>query len=372
MIALGTSVTATESVLAQPSDAVTDVARQRYKAGVAAYDAGKYEEARQAFSEAYQLKKLPVMLLNLGQSELKSGHVAEGGNHLLQFLREYKEIKADEMASANAGIAEAKQKVGQVAISVNQSGADMSIDSVDVGKSPISEPLFAEPGTRTITASLNGQTASTKVEVKKGETAAATVTLAGGTAPTPPPPGPSLPQNPEPPPQPTAPLQPGQFSPNPGQQLGPPPDSGQTHTNDFGHWYAHHPGAWVGTGFAVIGLGVGIGFSAAAGSAASQTNLLANTIRGELNVDHGGPPCSQDGKTDRYGYGKQCAALRDSMDTHDHDVIGAAVGWVTFGVAAGVTVTYIMVDWFPKRNETATVQITPVVGLGYAGLNGKF
>ena len=57
---------------AQPADAVTEVARQRYREGVKAYEAGRYEDARSAFLQAYALKRVPAVLLNLGQSELRT------------------------------------------------------------------------------------------------------------------------------------------------------------------------------------------------------------------------------------------------------------------------------------------------------------
>src|SRR5690349_16263325 len=74
VLALGVPTALTAAVIATPStasaqpapDPVTDVARQRYQDGVKAYEAGNYEEARNAFMQAYQLKHLPVVLLNLG------------------------------------------------------------------------------------------------------------------------------------------------------------------------------------------------------------------------------------------------------------------------------------------------------------------
>jgi PEGA domain len=356
-------------------DPVTEVARARYNDGVKAYDAGNYEDARVAFQQAYQLKHLPVVLLNLGLSEIKSNHVAEGGNHLLQFLREYKEAKPDDIASANAGISDAKQKVGQVAISVNQPGADVSIDTMDVGKSPINDPLFADPGSRTITATLNGTTASTKVDVKKGQTVAAALAFSAssppGPGPTPPPTGPGPEGPPNPPPPGTGPVPP----PGPPGQTwppnGPPPEP---HRENFGKWYTHHPLAWVGTGVAALGLGLGIGFSVAASSAASTTNSIADTIRLHAKSDGlTSPPCSESGSTDHAGYGKACDSLRNSMSTHNTDVIVAAVSWTTFGLAVVGTFTYVMVDWYPKKTiDAGAVQITPIIAPGYGGVSGRF
>src|SRR5262249_55530103 len=108
-IALVLSLTAasvvpvTESTsFAQPQqgDAVTEVARQRYEEGVKAFDAGRYEDARSAFLQAYALKRHPAVLLNLGMSELRGKYPEDGGNHLQQFLREHSSATADQKASA--------------------------------------------------------------------------------------------------------------------------------------------------------------------------------------------------------------------------------------------------------------------------------
>src|SRR5689334_8167747 len=64
------------------TDPVTEAARVKYQEGVKAFEAGRYEDARSAFLQAYALKRVPAVLLNLGQSEIKSGHYEEGGNHL--------------------------------------------------------------------------------------------------------------------------------------------------------------------------------------------------------------------------------------------------------------------------------------------------
>src|SRR4051812_19549311 len=95
---------------AQASDAVTEVARQRYEEGVKAFDTGRFEDARAAFLQAYALKRHPAVLLNLGQSELRSNHPEDAGNHLQQFLREHKAATPDQRAAAEKGIADAKRR----------------------------------------------------------------------------------------------------------------------------------------------------------------------------------------------------------------------------------------------------------------------
>src|SRR5215207_7089403 len=106
----------------QPStapDPVTEVARQRYEEGVKAYDAGRYEDARGAFLQAYALKRHPAVLLNLGQSELKSAHYEDAGNHLQQFLRMHTSASAAQKTAAEKGISDAKKKTAFIILIID-------------------------------------------------------------------------------------------------------------------------------------------------------------------------------------------------------------------------------------------------------------
>jgi MYXO-CTERM domain-containing protein len=162
---------------AAPADASKEVARQRYEAGVKAFDAGQYEEARVAFSEAYKLTQAPGILLNLGVSELKTNRPVEAGNHLHKFLREYPDAKPEERTTAQSSLEECKRRAALVTVVVDVAGAEISIDGVQVGKSPLADPVFVEPGARAVVASGLGTAVTANVEAKKGQTVQASLRL---------------------------------------------------------------------------------------------------------------------------------------------------------------------------------------------------
>src|SRR5258706_13657161 len=85
---------------AQERDAVVEMARRRFQEGVKFFDQKKYEEARAAFLQAYALKRHPAVLLNLAQSEARSGHPAEAARHFATYLRESPNPPATERADA--------------------------------------------------------------------------------------------------------------------------------------------------------------------------------------------------------------------------------------------------------------------------------
>jgi hypothetical protein len=349
-----------------PSDTVKEVARQRYNDGVKAFDAGKFEDARLAFSQAHQLTQAPGILFNLGISEVRTNRCIEGGNHLFQFMREYKEAAPEQKATSIQAIEECKKKAALISITVDVSGADVSIDGALAGKSPMNDPVFVEAGARTVVASHAGKNAMAKVEAKKGQVVAANVQFNPTTAPVEPPPGPVQsgpgPVQPGPGPGP-GPMQPG---PPPTQPVGPPPPAPDTAGDDFGTWFTEPSRAWpawLGTGLFAAGLGVGIGFTVASAQSAADADSIAAQIReraDDQNID--GSPCGPEdsnGSQDLDGYRNACNQLRDALDIHSANVAVAVVGWVVAGLSAGGTIAYTVVDYQAWKKERRNAQPAP-------------
>jgi hypothetical protein len=416
-------------VHAQGTDPVTEVARQRYEDGVEAFDAGRFEDARAAFLHAYALKRHPAVLLNLGQSELRSNHPEDAGMHLQQFLREMPSASPDQKAAAEKGIADAKKKTGFIVVLVDANGADVQIDGNSVGKAPLLNVVFVKPGPHVVSATYAGKTATTKVDAKQGSATAANLVIgvqgaatpqpqpaaqkppAQNPAPSPTPTG-AQPQTPTPPPTPP----PSGSTPPPGQTTTsnayPPPagsgistgttpgagaDQVTTGTREpFFHWYKRKPIAWVGTGVAGIGLISGITFSSLAAYTSNQANKHAMEIRTFYeNPQQGSPisdkerfngrsPCGPEdnAKLDLPTYTEACNTLRKDLSDYDVNVALSATGWALFGVGVIGTAVYAALDWYPKKNYTGDtttssssepvkpriVAITPSVSPEYQGI----
>ena len=70
------------------------------------------------------------------------------------------------------------------------------------------------------------------------------------------------------------------------------------------------------------------------------------------------------------------------MSKHDVDLGLGVAGWVAFGIGAAGTVTYALVDWLPSKKPAQDgappapavqgIQVTPLVGPGFAGVMGQF
>jgi hypothetical protein len=408
---------------AQPaaSDPITEAARAKYQEGVKAFEAGKFEDARSAFLQAYALKRVPAVLLNLGQSEIKAGHYEDGGNHLQQFIRDHKTAKPDEITAAQNGITEAKKKTGYIILIVNAVGADLSIDGTSIGKSPLLDPYFVKPGKRTIYASFQGSAATTAIDVKKGVASSATLTLnvssPGPTVTAPPtataPPVYTAPTATAPPvytaptgtapvytaPTPTYPYPTttGPFvTPPANDPLAPPSATGPFPEQPTGareplfQWFKRKPVAWIGVGATGIGLILGISFSAAAGAAGATPRDYVSQIEAQKAKDGLGAnvkPCgAEDNPNDDLqsptNYHPACEVLRQSLADYRSQsstlIPLAGTFWALFGVGAIGTVAYALIDWYPKKGGSGlgprVTAVAPMLSPAEAGLGvmGEF
>jgi tetratricopeptide (TPR) repeat protein len=150
----------------QQGENETEIARQRFREGVAHYDKQEYEKARLAFLQAYMLKPHPAVLLNLAQSELRAGRHAEAAENFAKYIRQNPTAPA--MDHAKAGFEEARQRVIELNVQVNASGASISVDGADVGRSPLPNVLYLMPGRHTVLARKGSASAERVLDAVAG------------------------------------------------------------------------------------------------------------------------------------------------------------------------------------------------------------
>jgi hypothetical protein len=373
------------------------MAREKFIEGVKAYDAGRYDDARTLFLQAYSLKRHPAVLLNLGQSEIKSNRPEEGGNHLQQFLRESRDATEDQKKAAREGVAEAQRKTGFVILIVDADGAEIAIDGKVIGKAPLPDPHFVTPGPHKATASYKGKKETADFDAKRGTATPVNITLGVAGDPTPAPaPVPAPAPIPTPDPGANVIAPPGPVSPVPapiGGPIGPPIDTGPDQPRrGFGEWYVDRPVAWALTGVAGLGVGFMVGFGIAAGIANSNASSIEDQIVGELALPGSplGPndqPCSDrddpkaDPETgispdDHEHYADACGKLRQNLDDYDSDIIGVAVSGAITGAAAIALVVYYLVDSKSSSSgrRTPPVIVAPLLSPEHKGfsITGQF
>ncbi len=392
LAAAGFAVSA-PSARADDKDTVTEMARRRFQEGVKFFDQKRYEEARAAFLQAYALKHHPAVLLNLAQSENRSGHPLEAARHFSSYLRESVGSPASERNDAEKGLAAARTKLGRIHLTVT-SGAEVLVDGEPVGTAPFAEAVDAAPGTHLLEAKLGGKSTSASVSVQVGKSSNATLTLESGGAailapvPAPTPAAPPAASPPMPPPSESAEKPPVEPS-KEGMPAGEPAMQVSTEGREpFFVWLGHNGVGIAGIAATVIGAGVGATFALAANKASNNVDSVDTQIRGEAArikiMDTNGlcsdpaakvksmgstfemaTPSEQSAETQRFQ--QACSLLSDNTDKRKQDRIYATAGFVLAGVGLTATVAAYFLTSHGSAPSTQAL-VVPVIGPGQTGL----
>ncbi|WP_437782973.1 PEGA domain-containing protein [Sorangium sp. So ce1097] len=146
----------TAPAASEETDALTDKARQLYEEGRQAAAAGKWADAHASFLAAWAIKPHYQIASNLGVTCLMLGRNREAAEYLTRYLREAPASKVKERQSAETSLKEALKKVASVTVEVAPAGAEVRVDGAIVGKAPLVDPVFLDPGEHEIGARLEG------------------------------------------------------------------------------------------------------------------------------------------------------------------------------------------------------------------------
>jgi hypothetical protein len=361
-------------------DAMIEMARERFQEGVKYYDEKQYEKARAAFLQAYALKRHPAVLLNLAQSELRSGHEADAAKHFATYLREHKEASALEKQEAEKGLAAAKTKVGEVNVETDD-GAELFVDGQPEGRTPLPTPLYLEPGQHAIEARKEGKAGTSNVTAKAGASTSINIALS----------------TPAPAASPAAPA--GEDGPSPAEGATAPTESDIAAESDTGGgagtesegrapffvWAKQNKVAWIGGAITLVGAGAGIAFAITSKSSYDGAEETAAEIRTAAAEDdlqvH---PCSNPSANPRpQQYVNACTKYTDQVKAGDDRKTGAIISFVVAGAAAAGTIVYYLIDGTapaedakkrPRTHNARLRGVAPVVGPGIQGIGlyGEF
>jgi hypothetical protein len=140
-----------------PEDIENAKAMQTFKEGIAAFDRRDFEAARVAFLQTFALKPTaPVVRRNLGLAEIYSGHYLEGARRLGRVIHTTDEGSSVDRARMVESLKKAEAHLERVTVEVNVEGAEIQIDDVDLGTSPLPFAWYLEPGTYDVRVSKAG------------------------------------------------------------------------------------------------------------------------------------------------------------------------------------------------------------------------
>ena len=183
-----------------PTEAQRATARTAYARGQAAFDAGRYEEARAAFQEAYAAVPNPIVLVTLAECDLRLGRFDEALSGFERYLKD--RPAAPDRVQVEQKVKDLLATPSILVLTSTPSGASVKVDGVvQTGQvTPLELPLARGP--HDVELSLDGHLPiAEKIDVRIGSRHELHV----GLQPAPPPPPPvaaAPPPKPLPPPPP--------------------------------------------------------------------------------------------------------------------------------------------------------------------------
>lgn len=147
-----------------PASSTAEEAKRHFRLGKELYEEGDFRGALNEVQRSFALVPNPKLLYNLGQIHVQLQDYANA----IRSFRRYLVEGGDEVTDARRSeilreIDKLFIRVAELTISVNQPGAEISVDEVAVGKSPLPSPLAVNVGQRKVTATLSGYFPATRV-----------------------------------------------------------------------------------------------------------------------------------------------------------------------------------------------------------------
>ncbi|MEP7120499.1 MAG: hypothetical protein ABJE95_06310 [Byssovorax sp.] len=307
-------------------------AEEHYLRGKALLKGGDVKGAYLEYRASWDLKQSYDIAANLGNLELEQGLPRDAAEHLAFALRTVAVgVPEDRVETIRGLLDKARRLVGAATVKVNIDGAEILVDGVPVGRSPLSSEIFVDPGKRTIEARLNPYAPSRKVfDFPRAATIPVVLQLVLAAAPTASASAPTVPTAP-----PTTTARPKSMVP-----------------------------VGVGVAVAAAGLGIGIVGVVLSGSKAGEVDRLQGELapldkKGDHSICSAAAPPPQ------------CADLNSAFLAKGSFRNLAIAGFATAGVASLATVVWILIPG-PKAAATkpAAPKATPVRASFSAGPSG--
>ena len=118
----------------------------------------EFEQALVDYQAAFEAYPDPQIFFPIAQAEQRLGRFVESLQHYQQLLEETKDLPAELRTRVQQSIIEVKRNLAAVMLEVEPAGAAILIDGKEVGRSPMSQPVFVEPGRHTYAVTREGYT----------------------------------------------------------------------------------------------------------------------------------------------------------------------------------------------------------------------
>jgi tetratricopeptide (TPR) repeat protein len=146
-------------------------AQHRFQHGIELYKESDFRAAQVEFTRAYELVPSYKLLYNLGQVAYQRRDHAAALRYFRQYLADGVDaIPAERRQQVSGDIADLEQRVGRVQVDTLEEGAEVFVDDVMVGKTPLRALVTVNGGPRKIDlVARGGEHQSRQVDVGSGE-----------------------------------------------------------------------------------------------------------------------------------------------------------------------------------------------------------
>jgi hypothetical protein len=145
-------------------DADSAKAAVRFQRAVELYREGSFEGALAEFTKAYQTSPSYLVLYNIAQTQYALHDFVGAYKSLMQYMAEGGgDIPADRRAQVDEMTVKLVGRIAHLQISTNVADADIRVDDVSVGTSPLPGPVPVNVGTRKVGAFRAGSPEAVRV-----------------------------------------------------------------------------------------------------------------------------------------------------------------------------------------------------------------
>lgn len=154
-------------------------ARAHYEHGVELANKGEYRAALDEFNAAYAASPHFAVLYNIGQAEVALGRPRRAIDALSKYLRDGKDdVPPPRRQQVQAQIAQLESVFASLTIATDPPGAPLTLDGLEIGRSPTAAPRRLAAGSHVVTASRpDGPVVTRVVNLAEGEQVNLTLTL---------------------------------------------------------------------------------------------------------------------------------------------------------------------------------------------------
>jgi tetratricopeptide (TPR) repeat protein len=142
-----------------------------YARGIQLAEQGLYAAALEQFKSAYEKSPHFAVLYNIGQADMALGKPIEAIEALTRYLRDgADQVPLSRREQVQAQIALLEGRLAELSVTTDRSGALVTVDGRDVGRTPLYQPIRLAAGTHTVSITMEGITPIIKpIDLREGD-----------------------------------------------------------------------------------------------------------------------------------------------------------------------------------------------------------